>query len=94
MRNLLIILALITLSPDLYADSFRCGRKVVKTGDTVNTLTSKCGKPQRKFSSKTTISENGRQSKVAVSNWVYHRTRKKDVIVSVRSGVVVELQVE
>lgn len=94
MRGLLYILVLIFLSWNVSADSFRCGRKIVKTGDTVNVLMKKCGKPQRKFSSRTTIHENGRQSKVAVSNWVYQRTRKNDVVVSVRSGTVVQVQVE
>ncbi len=94
MRGLLYIAVLTSLSWNIYADSFRCGRKVVKTGDTVNVLTRKCGKPQRKFSSKEMINENGRQSNVSVSNWVYERARKKDIIVSVRNGSVVQVHVE
>jgi hypothetical protein len=59
------------------AGSFRCGRKIVKEGDSGSELVRKCGKPVRKFSSKETISEKDRQSKVSVSNWVYERNRKK-----------------
>jgi hypothetical protein len=94
MQGLLYITVFICMSWNVSADSFRCGRKVVKTGDTVNVLVKKCGKPQRKFSSKEIVNENGRQSKVAVSNWVYQRTRKKDIIVSVRSGTIVQVNVE
>ena len=94
MQALLLFALLTSLSWTVSADSFRCGRKIVKTGDTVNVLMKKCGKPQRKFSSKNVISENGRQAKVAVSNWVYQRARKKDIIVSVRSGTVVRVIVE
>lgn len=94
MRGLIYTLILTFLSWNASADSFRCGRKIVKTGDTVNTLIKKCGKPQRKFSGKTKVNENGRQSRVAVSNWVYQRSRKMDVVVSVRSGSVVQVRVE
>jgi len=94
MRVLVYAVLLIPLSWSVSADSLRCGRKIVKTGDTVNTLIRKCGKPQRKFSARATVSENGRRSKVAVSNWVYHRTRKKDMVVSVRRGSVVQVRVD
>jgi len=94
MRVLLYIALITCLSWNASADSFRCGRKIVKTGDTVNVLTRKCGNPQRKFSSKAIVNENGRQSNVSVSNWVYQRTRKKDIVVSVRSGTVVQVSVE
>lgn len=94
MRGLFYITVLICLSWNVSADSFRCGRKIVKTGDTVSTLTKKCGQPQLKFSSKADINENGRHSSVSVSNWVYQRARKKDIIVSVRSGTVVQVTVD
>lgn len=94
MRGLLYITVITCLSWNVSADSFRCGRKIVKTGDTVSTLTKKCGKPQRKFSSKAKINEDGRQSNVSVSNWVYQRARKKDIIVSVRSGTVVQVTLD
>lgn len=57
-------------------------------------LIKKCGKPARKFSSKQTFSDKGRQLNVAVSNWVYERHGKKDMIVSVRNGAIIDIQVE
>ena len=94
MRNYLFIMTLVCLSTAVNADSFRCGRKIVKAGDSANMLIKKCGQPQRKFSGKAVINVNGRRSKVAVSNWVFDRGRKNDIIVSVRGGTVLQVRVE
>jgi len=94
MRKLLLFTILILVSSSTFADSFRCGRTIVKGGESSNALTKKCGQPVRKFSSKETITENGRQSRVSVSNWVYERNGKKDMIVSVRSGTVIKIKVD
>lgn len=93
MNKLLLLSAAMLFSSITAADSFRCGRKVVKQGDSGNELVKKCGKPVRKFSSKEVISEQGRQSKVSVSNWIYERNRKKDIVVSVRGGTIIKIQV-
>ena len=93
--NKALLLILITLvSNSLSAESFRCGRKLVKTGESSNALVKKCGNPVRKFSSKETISDSGMQKRVGVSNWVYERRGKKDMIVSVHSGSVVKIQLD
>ncbi len=81
-------------STNLSADSFRCGRVLVKAGESSNTLIKKCGNPVRKFSAKETITDHGHQQRVGVSNWVYERRGKKDMIVSVRGGSVVKIQVD
>ena len=94
MKKILLLSAALIFSSSLAADSFRCGRKVIKQGDSGSELVKKCGKPVRKFSSKEAISERGRQSKVSVSNWVYERNRKKDIVVSVRSGTVIKIRVD
>ena len=74
------------------ADSFRCGRTLIKAGESSNALIKKCGNPARKYSSKETVWDAGRSSRVGVSNWVYERHGKKDMIVSVRNGSVVKIQ--
>jgi hypothetical protein len=94
MRQLLLVTLLISLSSETGAESFRCGRKIVKPGDSGNTLIKKCGNPARKFSGKQSVFAQGRRSNVSVSNWVYKRHGKKDMIISVRSGAVVKIQVE
>jgi len=94
MTKVFLFTVCILLCGSVVADSIRCGRKVVKTGDSSNTLIKKCGKPVRKFSSKVRINDGGNRSNTSVSNWVYTRGGKKDMIVSVRSGAVIKIQVE
>lgn len=97
MKNVLIcgICALLIAVPLLLnADSFRCGRKVVKTNESANALIKKCGAPVRKYSSRAQVWLNGRQKRVSVSNWVYERRGKKDMIVSVYQGDVIGLKVD
>lgn len=94
MKKALIFILFILLSTDLYASSIRCGNKVVKTGDSGNQLIKKCGNPVRKYSGKAFVTENGRSSNVTVSNWVFERSRNRDMIVSVRNGTVIRIEVE
>jgi hypothetical protein len=94
MGKLLLFIVSILFSGIVEADSFRCGRKIVKQGDSGSSLIRKCGNPVRKYSSKELVNDQGRQARVAVSNWVYKRTRGKDMIVSVQSGTVIKIQVD
>ena len=94
MGKLLLFTVSILFSGIVEADSFRCGRKIVKQGDSGSSLIRKCGNPVRKYSSKELVNDQGRQARVAVSNWVYERKRGKDMIVSVRSGAVIKIQVD
>ena len=84
----------ISLSINTSADSFRCGRTLVKVDESTNALIKKCGKPVRKYSSKEAINEHGHQKSIGVSNWVYERRGKKDMIVSIYSGTVVKIEVD
>lgn len=79
---------------DVCAGSFRCGRAVVKVDESTNALIKKCGNPVRKYSSKEMVSDGGHQKLIGVSNWVYERRGKKDMIVSIYSGAVVKIQVD
>lgn len=94
MSKILISIVFVLLACDVPADSIRCGRKLVKQGDTGSVLVKKCGKPVRKFSSKETFNERGRQFRETVSNWVYERNRKKSMIVSIHDGKVVKIRSE
>lgn len=90
-----ILITIFTLvSSTASADSFRCKRKLVKAGESANALIKKCGQPVRKYSSKETVTDQGRSTRVGVSNWVYERRGKKDMVVSVRSGTIVRMQVD
>lgn len=97
MKQLFVIVlfsAFALISANASADSFRCGNSVIKVGDSVNLLMNKCGEPRRKYTTYEAINDHGRTYNSGVSNWVYARTGQKDMIVSVRSGVVVKTQVE
>ncbi len=80
--------------PNSSADSFRCGRALVKVDESTNALIKKCGNPIRKYSSKETTYDHGIQKRVGVSNWVYERKGKKDMIVSIYAGTVIKIQVD
>jgi len=80
------------MAGNVAADSFRCGSSIVKVGDSTNVLLKKCGDPLRKFSSKQTINDHGRQTRVSVSNMVFERRGKKDIIVSIYNGAVLNVQ--
>ena len=94
MNRLLLLAICVLLSDSTSADSFRCGRSLVKVGDSSNTLIKKCGDPVRKYSSKENISEKGRQVNTGVSNWVFPRQSGKDMIVSIYGGAVVKMQTD
>ena len=92
MSRKLIFIMLTLLSGNLAADSLRCGSKLVKTGDSTNTLIKKCGNPVRTYKTNETINDHGRRYDASVSNWVYERSGKKDMIVSIRKGEVLKIR--
>lgn len=94
MKKSLLCIIFILFSINSSADSFRCGRALVKVDESTNALIKKCGNPIRKYSSKQLITDQGRQKRVGVSNWVYERKGKKDMIVSIYAGTVMKIQVD
>ncbi|GMR14598.1 MAG: hypothetical protein BMS9Abin30_0203 [Gammaproteobacteria bacterium] len=94
MGRALLLVIFMLLSSNASADSFRCGRSIVKVGDSSNSLISKCGDPIRKYTSKEIINNKGRQFRAGVSNWIYARKRGKDMVLAVYSGVVVKMWVD
>jgi len=93
-NKIFVLVVFMMYSVDASADSFRCGRTLVKVDESTNALIKKCGKPVRKYSSKEMTTSKGSQKRVGVSNWVYERRGKKDMIVSVYEGAVIKIQVD
>lgn len=89
-----LFITLMMFCSSIFGDSLRCGRKLIKVDESTNALIKKCGKPARKYSSKETVNDHGNQKRIGVSNWVYERRGKRDMIVSVYSGTVVKIQVD
>ena len=57
--------------PWVFADSFRCGRKVVRNGDSSGDLMQKCGEPQSRDSAQEELWLDRSQKKVRVERWHY-----------------------
>lgn len=87
----LVGLSLTCVTVTAQADSIRCGRAVVKVGDSINTLIKKCGKPADKYSSRIAINDNGSERQTSVSNWVYRSRGQKDRVVSIYAGEVMKI---
>ena len=94
MNKSLLCVLFILVSGNAFAESFRCGRTLVTPGESSNALIKKCGNPVRRYSSRETVTDHGHQKSVGVSNWVYERRGKKDMIVSIQGGSVVKIQVD
>jgi hypothetical protein len=50
--------------------------------------------PVRKYSSKTETWVDGSRKRVSVSNWVYARRGKRDMIIAVHQGTIIKLSVD
>jgi len=91
MNKVLLVAIFILLSTNASADSLRCKGKLVKSGDTVNALMKKCGDPQRTYQTAETVNNRGAIYEIYVTHYVYERSGKKDMIVTVRDNVVTKI---
>lgn len=86
-----IVLAVALLvSEAACADSIRCGRSLVTSGDSVAKLLKVCGKPAMKYRSRDKDKRSGRTR--SVQQWVYERGRRRAMVVSLLDGRVVRIQ--
>jgi len=75
-----------------FADSFRCGRKVVRTGDSPADLLRICGKPRYKDRGYEQIRGQGSQKKTRVERWYYKKSsRRLEQIVVIHKGRIVAI---
>ena len=76
------------------ADSFRCGRKIIKTGDTSGDLVRACGDPDHKDRSQERIRIDGVSKNARVERWYYRRSgRSLERIVYIYRGRVAAIDV-
>ena len=77
----------------VHADSFRCGRKVVRSGDTEEQVVARCGEPGRRDSAHETLWLPGGQQRVRVERWHYKLgTRQLERVILLYQGRVVAVQ--
>ena len=89
MAGLLVVPAFIDTA---LADSFRCGRKVIRTGDSPGELRQSCGEPRHKDKGYENMREQGRQKKVRVERWYYKKSsRRLEQIVVIHKGRIIAI---
>ncbi len=81
------------LSASLAADSFRCGRKVIRSGDSQSQVLSTCGEPQRRDSAQEALWIGSSQKTVKVHRWFYKTSgRSLERVVLLYQGEVVAVR--
>jgi hypothetical protein len=79
---------------DLFADSYRCGRKLIRSGDTSGTVQRVCGEPLYKDRGSESVTIDGLSKTVPVERWYYKKSaRSLERIVLLYRGRVVEIEV-
>ena len=76
------------------ADSYRCGRKLIRTGDTAADVLRVCGEPRYKDRGKESLRLDGGTQQLSVERWYYKRSRRSlEHIVLLHRGQVVAVEV-
>jgi hypothetical protein len=75
-KQALVLSLLAFASESLQADSFRCGRKLVSTGDTSGELVRACGEPRHKDRGYKKIRVDSTSKKVSVERWYYKKSAR------------------
>ncbi len=87
-----LFIALLSICLQAQAGSFRCGTRIVITGDSISRLVKSCGQPSLRYKARESIRSDGRLVTMGVTHWIYERGRKKNMVVSVRSGKIVKIE--
>ena len=89
MAGLLVLGSFIDMAT---ADSFRCGRKVIRTGDSPGDLLQRCGEPRYKDRGYENTRAQGSQKKVRVERWYYKKnSRALEQIVVIHKGRIIAI---
>ncbi len=92
---MLIFLAiLLALPADAGADSYRCGRKLIRTGDSTAKVLQVCGEPRFKSSGQEEIEIRGVAKTTRVQRWHYRQgSRRLEHVVLIHKGRVAAIEV-
>ena len=91
---LLLFTFLSLFSVQLLADTLRCGRKLIRSGDSGSTVLKVCGQPRFKDSGFEKISSFGRSEKLKVKRWYYKSSKRRlERIVLLYRGEVVAIKI-
>jgi hypothetical protein len=88
----MVTAANLVIAPVVYGDSFRCGRKLVRTGDTSGELLRVCGEPYHKDRGKEEVTVDGIRRSMSVERWHYKKSsRKLEHIIIIYKGYVTKV---
>jgi len=92
---ILLLGGLLMTGQDPAADSYRCGRKIIRNGDSTAELLRRCGQPVFKDRGFETVRVAGSLQKARVERWYYKKSsRSLGRVVLIYRGRVVGIQVE
>ena len=92
-RTLVLLAALALFCDGLPADSYRCGRKLIRSGDSTADVLRICGKPAYKDRGRESIELNGTRTQAAVERWFYRQGKRSlQHIVILHRGKVVAIE--
>jgi len=84
--SLILILACASVA---LADSFRCGGKLIRTGDSSGELIRLCGEPYHKDRGRARLDIDGINRNVSIERWHYKKSsRSLEHIIVVHQGIV------
>lgn len=90
----LLVICLLLVSFSATADSYRCGRKLIRTGDTGAEVIRVCGSPWYKDRAKQLLTLPEGPRKVSVQRWFYKKNeRALERMVLIYQGKVVGIEV-
>lgn len=88
------VLILLMAAAPCAADSYRCGSKLIRTGDTKADVLRVCGEPMAKERGRADVRVDGGARNVSVERWHYKRSRRSlGHIVNIYRGRVVSIDV-
>lgn len=89
----LLLLSLTCLSQNIFGDSYRCGRKLVKTGDSSRDLLKICGEPLHKDRGSERVRVKGVVRETRVERWYYKKNRRSvERVVLLHGGKIVAIE--
>jgi hypothetical protein len=75
------------------ADSYRCGRKLIRTGDSAADVLRVCGEPGYKDRAQQTLRLGGAEKSARVERWYYRKSRRSlEHVVLIHQGRVVAIE--
>jgi hypothetical protein len=94
LHHLALLVAGLAAAGPAAADSYRCGRQLVRDGDSVARLLRLCGEPHHRDRGTERLRVDGRDGPQRVQRWYYRRnSRSLEYVVLIHRGRVAAIEV-